>query len=128
MLDISDLLGCRFVNHGRSKSEGFDCYGLAIEVSKRLGHELPDIWYETSSSKTFTSKADEVFEVMEGKIEETDEQTLGNLIVFFDGNGCMVHIGVFLKPRLFIHADGTSVRVENLDYYYRKQWKVYKWL
>ena len=42
MICYSDLLGCEFKYGGRSKDEGFDCYGLAIEIYKRLGITLPD--------------------------------------------------------------------------------------
>lgn len=127
MLRIDDLIGVRFTNHGRSIEEGFDCYGLAIEVSKRLGHNLEDLWYEKSCPETFNDNASDMVSKMSSLTEETDEQELGNLILFSDGNGNMVHIGVFLEEGRFIHADIGGVRVTELDGYYRKKWKVYKW-
>ena len=127
MLRVDDLIGVRFVTHGRSISEGFDCYGLAIEVSRRLGHKLDDLWYKKSDAETFSMNAEKQIELLSGKVELTDEQSLGNLIVFSDSKGRMVHIGVILDEGRFIHAEIGGVRVTELEYYYRKEWKVYKW-
>lgn len=125
MLDIKDLLGVRFTSHGRSINEGFDCYGLAIEVSKRLGHNLKDLWYEKACPETFTKNADEGLGI--NNIFETNNLELGNLIVFSDDKGNMIHIGVMLDDECFIHADIGGVRVTRLEDYYRKNWKVYTW-
>jgi len=126
---INDLVGVRFTNHGRSVEEGFDCYGLAIEVSKRLGHDLYDLWYEKSCEETFSENVDSGFAKMKDKVEETKEQKLGNLILFADEAGRMVHIGVILDEGLFIHAvPYGGVRVVRINDYHRKNWKVYKWL
>lgn len=125
MLKIDDLLGVRFTNHGRSIEEGFDCYGLAIEVSKRLGHELKDIWYERACPETFSNNAENC--ILLNEVVETKELKLGNLIVFSDGKGNMVHIGVMLDDEYFIHSDIGGVKVIRLEDYYRKNWKVYKW-
>lgn len=124
-LYISDLIGVRFTNHGRSIEEGFDCYGLAIEVSKRIGHTLKDLWYEKSCAETFNANANEM--IAANDVEETKELKLGNLIVFFNTKGDMVHIGVILDDELFIHSDVGGVRVTRLEDYYRRKWKVYKW-
>ena len=126
-LVIDDLIGVRFKNHGRSKDEGFDCYGLAIEVSKRLGHELVDLWYERADPDTFSENVDDVYAQMAEMVEETDEQKLGNLILFSDDMGRMVHIGVIIDEGLFIHADVSRVHITRLDGYFRTKWKVYKW-
>ena len=45
MIDVSDLVGVPFKVHGRSKEEGFDCYGLAMGVERRAGKNLPDAFY-----------------------------------------------------------------------------------
>lgn len=125
---IDDLLGVRFRDHGRSKSEGFDCYGLAIEVSRRLGHTLDDLWYMKSLPSTFAENAGGVIGGMSGRVAETDGREFGDIIVFSDGKGNMVHIGVMLDRERFIHADIGGVRVTGLDGYHRKDWKVYRWL
>ena len=126
MNDISDLIGLPFCTHGRSNKTGYDCYGLAIEVSKRFGHTLPDLWYNSSTSKTFTDKCDEVIKRLQKKVAVTADMTPGNLVCFFE-NGNMVHIGVILGIDKFIHCDKLGVRILTLSDYYRKQWRIYKW-
>jgi cell wall-associated NlpC family hydrolase len=128
MLRIDDLIGVRFTNHGRSITEGFDCYGLAIEVSRRLGHRLDDLWYQEACPVTFSNNAELIVRQMSDRVRETSERKLGNLIVFSDSRGNMVHIGVILDENKFIHADIGGVRVTELGDYYRKNWKVYTWL
>lgn len=128
MLRIDDLIGVRFTSHGRSIAEGFDCYGLAIEVSKRLGHTLDDLWYQKASPVTFSSNAELIVRQMSDRVRETSERKLGNLVVFSDSRGNMVHIGILLDEENFIHADIGGVRVTGLEDYYRKNWKVYTWL
>ena len=122
---INDLIGVKFSHHGRNKEEGFDCYGLAIEVSKRLGHDLVDYWYTESNPDVFSSLCS--VGIRDNALIETNEYELGNLIVFFDVNGAMVHIGVLLDNKSFIHSDIGGVKVIHIDSYYRRKWKVYKW-
>ena len=128
MIDITDLIGTKFVNHGRDKRLGFDCYGYAIEISNRFGHKLEDVWYEASTDDEFSKDYPIVLKKMEKKLSETDELEEGNLILFSDENGNMVHIGVLLDDERFTHCDGGGVKVSFLSSYYRKRWKVYKWL
>ena len=126
MLDITDLLGVRFTSHGRSINEGFDCYGLAIEVERRLGHELKDLWYEKAEDRIFTENADSM--ILAHSVTETKKYILGDLIIFSDSNGNMVHIGVMLDEENFIHAELGGVKVTNINNYFRKKWKVFTWL
>ncbi len=127
MVRIDDLLGVRFTSHGRNASEGFDCYGLAIEVSKRFGHELVDLWYKKGGERTFTELAGKVLSEMGEKLEVTNLPFESCLIVFYDGQGNMVHIGVMLDEEKFIHADTGGVMVVSLEDYHRKNWRAYKW-
>lgn len=126
MVDVVDLIGVRFCDHGRSIATGFDCYGLAIEVSRRLGYTLPDLWYKESNDETFDSNAEGIIKSLSDKVSLTKEQKLGNLVIFLEC-GRMVHIGVILDEDRFIHCDIRGVRVLKLSEYYRKNWKVYKW-
>lgn len=126
MPDINDLIGVRFLDHGRDKEHGFDCYGLAIEVSRRYGHILPDLWYEHGDAPTFNKHAGDVIKELSGSVEHTDQQDEGNIVIFFDGNR-MVHIGVILEDDMFIHCDKYGVRIQRLSEYYRRKWALYKW-
>lgn len=42
MIDYNDLIGVPFVNHGRDITQGLDCYGLVVEVYRRMGIILPE--------------------------------------------------------------------------------------
>lgn len=127
MINISDLIGVRFKTHGRNSKEGFDCYGLAIEVSKRFGHTLEDLWYQKSDNNTFSNNADCMLQKMKDSLKITEKQHEGDLVIFEEA-GKMVHIGVILEENVFIHCDKYGSRIELLNEYYRKQWKVYEWL
>ena len=126
MIKVDDLIGVRFTSHGRSVSEGFDCYGLAIEVSRRLGRNMQDIWYERAGPDTFSKNYEPALNLNK-QLRQTDKLEYGNYIIFADSKGNMVHIGVLLDDDSFIHADVGGVRVTRLEDYYRKNWKVYKW-
>ena len=125
--DLSDVIGVRFIDHGRSIKSGFDCYGLAIEVSRRFGHELPDLWYRRSDASTFNNNAENVLKELSDSLAQTNEQEAGNLVIFLDGRR-MVHIGVILEEDVFIHCDIYGVRIVRLSEYYRRNWKIYRWL
>lgn len=132
MIFIDDLLGARFLSHGRNAAEGFDCYGLVIEVAKRFGHSMPDVKYKRGGMKTLASLYDYWCtdwnqEGCSEKVEETTERKESYIVMFFE-NKMAVHIGILLDEERFIHADIDGVKISNLDEYYRKDWKVYKWL
>ena len=48
-MNFSDLIGIPYKEHGRSKEEGFDCYGLVIECCRRAGTPLVDLDLAVSS-------------------------------------------------------------------------------
>lgn len=125
MIDISDLIGCRFKVHGRDKN-GFDCYGLVIEVEKRYGREMVDLLKDYTKSNYMLEINENAFSYIDNnKLKKTDKLEEGNVILFFDEKGRATHVGVYLKKRDFIHCDGLGVRVTNLDTYFRKSWEVY---
>ena len=42
MIDYDDLIGIPFINGGRDRNKGFDCYGLVMKVYRRCGIALPE--------------------------------------------------------------------------------------
>lgn len=42
-MEYSDLLGTQFVYGGRARARGLDCWGLVIEVYRRLGIGVEDV-------------------------------------------------------------------------------------
>ena len=122
---FEDLLGIPFKLHGRDK-DGFDCYGLVLEVYKRLGHNMVDLdrAYKENNEKDLD---DNVYNITKcSGLKKTTEKEYGNIILFYDNKGRVCHIGVFLKRDDFIHCDGEGVHISKLSTYYRK-WEIYKW-
>lgn len=94
-LDVTDLIGVPYIQNGRTK-DGFDCYGLAIEVEKRFGNELIDVVYENNNIKL----SDEFAPLL--NIKKTDFIHGGTLLEIHIKNE--LHIGVAINKREFIHA------------------------
>lgn len=115
------MLGKPYKVHGRGP-DSFDCYGLVIEVEKRLGRELPDLY------KIFEKKSevrDVTLATQSVGLVKTDTPSFGDIIVF-KKKGRVDHIAVYLKGGDFIHCDGSGVEILNLSYYDRKG-EYYKW-
>lgn len=125
---VDDLIGARFSVHGRSLKDGFDCYGLAIEVSRRYGHELPDLEYMKSDEYTMNTNYESVLTKLGDEIKKIpcEDVSEGDLLLFQDAKGRSTHIGVCLGNGRFIHCDIGGVRVSRIEYYGRK-FGAYRW-
>ena len=84
---FKDLLGVKYKDNGRSK-EGCDCYGLAIEVLKRLGIKLEDF-----INNPIEKKLD---------LKPIQNPEIGCIIWFRKSN--VSHIAVYIGEGLLIHA------------------------
>ena len=127
MIDIDDLLGCPYLIHGRSQA-GFDCSGLVIEVERRLGRELKDLYTEyTEKNSEQTLNENSATFIKNMNLIKTDVHKLGDLVLFFNNKGESVHIGVCLNGDDFIHCDKRGVSVDRLTDYFRKKREFYKW-
>jgi cell wall-associated NlpC family hydrolase len=97
---VADLVGIPYKIRGRDKN-GMDCLGLAIEVLRRGGITLKDVFYE--DTETETNKR--IMESMEASIPNTKlEGPEKNCIIEFIVFGQPSHIGVYLGDGEFIHA------------------------
>ncbi len=106
MVDVSDLIGCPFRENGRTR-DGFDCYGLALEVERRFGKELADVVYSGCDQRL----ADEFAPLL--NIRRAGRITAGTLIEM-RRNG-EVHVGVALDGTRMIHATvNQGVRISRI--------------
>lgn len=98
MIEYKDLLGVKFTVHGRSLEEGFDCYGLAIEVLKRNGIILKDVFYESTTEDEIINNAFSCN--VSTKLDNLEE----NCIILLSVKGQPTHIAVYIGEGLMIHA------------------------
>ena len=109
MIDVSDLIGIPYIEHGRTLS-GLDCYGLAILVEKRLGKKLQDVVYE-NHDKELSQKYAPLLNVT-----KTDFIKEGAILEFHFKN--TLHIAVALNDKLMIHATtNQGVRISEIAAY-----------
>lgn len=96
---IRDLIGTPFKVHGRSKEEGFDCYGLLIEIYKRQGIELPDINYKSLTEQEAVSNQLHLINRVE-KIDKLEN----NCIIEIAVDNIPMHVGYYIGEGQFIHC------------------------
>lgn len=122
MVTYSDLLGSQFAYNARGEDGAYDCYGLCMEISRRLGKELPDVTtpegfinmeallaHEAESGKSWlpVPPEDAMWGTMEGVGRDGTVTTYGikeGAIAYFRVKGYMAHVGIIIGPDRFIHA------------------------
>ena len=113
-MTFTDLLGIPFKIHGRSK-EGLDCYGLLIEVAKRLGVTFPDAFYETVTRESRNNTYNFLIEKL--PIERIDKLEKYCVIFMFVGGKCS-HVGVYLGEGKVLHAtEDMGVCIQKLQHF-----------
>lgn len=121
-MTYTDLLGVKYRPHGRSKEEGFDCYGLVIEVLKRNGINLADLYYGSIKDSELVATG------LKGKYVTEIKKPEVNCIVEITNCGEPSHMGVYIGEGLMIHTTRyTNVVIEPLKHYEHRikgYWKV----
>lgn len=106
MVDISDLIGIPYKDHGRDKN-GMDCYGLAITVAKRFGYKLNDVLYEDHSVELSEKYAPTL------NIHKIENPKAGALLEMKDFSG-ELHIGICINDKEFIHETRDGSRINRI--------------
>ena len=120
MFDYSDLIGVPFVNRGRNVSTGLDCYGLAMEVFRRQGVELPEFWLSCEDASRINETVGT--EKGSGRWTRLEQPEAPCLIVLRFNKFIWNHVGVYIGAGKMLHiAEKTGVRVERLDHPYWRQ-------
>jgi cell wall-associated NlpC family hydrolase len=129
---ISDLIGIPFKDGGRNRKEGLDCWGLACEVFREYGLELPDYRIDAHDWAA-------IFEQYQN-VKSNYVEVSGNLpvpcLAFMRFNSARGnHVGVYIGGGRFIHArakshscterlDSPAWRLNIIGYYVpREGWK-----
>lgn len=125
MINIDDLIGVKYKRNGRTK-DGFDCFGLAIEVSKRFGHEMPDIEEARKEDYNF-DECNKVF-LKKVKLEEIPfPKEEGDIVCIHEIGKTVSHIGIYLGNNQIIHCDYHGVHIDRVSRLRGLIGRVYKW-
>lgn len=107
-MSFIDLIGVPYKEHGRSKSEGFDCYGLVLECCRRAGTPLADLDYHSPSFSL--PDADGMKDGL--NVRQVPGPKPGR-IVEMDYNG-KIHIGYMADMNNVLHTTERGVRLSAL--------------
>ncbi|MBQ0111956.1 MAG: C40 family peptidase [Bacteroidales bacterium] len=125
-INIDDLVGKPYKKNGRGP-DGYDCYGLAIEVEKRFGHTWLNIEDCTKENYSFDDCLNQWKN--EVKVIEIDSPiSESDVILIKDRKGIVSHIGVYLGNNQIIHCNYLGVHIDKLTRMNGLIGKVYQWL
>lgn len=111
---ISDLVGKPFCKDAMGQ-DTYCCWGLALEVFRRFGVELPDYRDDCSTVGTGVIKKSNQWVRCVGEIP------MPALMVFTTA-GIADHVGVYLGDGKFIHAHETAgVVITRTDHFFWKR-------
>ena len=109
MIDVSDLIGVPYVEFGRDIKKGLDCYGLVIEVTRRMGKPLRDVVLE----KFDEGKVKKTLPALNVKL--TNKLDAGTIIEYYSKKERKLHIAIALDKRTAIHStENQGVRISSL--------------
>lgn len=121
MNNYRHLLGVKYTPNGRSIEEGFDCYGLAIEVLKENDITLVDVFNPTISHTENMNIA--VSSIPHTTLSKPVENCLIEMSVFGEPN----HIAVYIGSGYIIHTSSkTGVIIEPLHRFSTRIKGIYK--
>lgn len=120
MIELRDLIGVKYKVHGRTKEEGFDCYGLVMEVMRRCGKEMPDLPYSDTSTKENQTNAPLIIDMVTKGLDmkKIDEREKYCLVTLGFSGRLTSHVGVYIGGGDIIHClEGVGVCIEKLARY-----------
>lgn len=111
-----DLIGVPFVYNGRDTTHALDCYGLVLELYRRIGITLPD--YRTPDHEAATIA--QLF--TDGVVQWRRCELKPGAALLIRLSGYHWHVGIYLGNDRFIHTteDTGGVTVERLSVWHRK--------
>lgn len=98
----ADLLGVPYRPWGRTRA-GMDCYGLVLEIQRRLGRPVPDVGLDYDPLAPATGMVEGA---AAGAWERVQDPAPGDMVLFWvlaARGGWPDHAGVLIEPRKFLH-------------------------
>lgn len=112
---LSDLIGVRFTDGGRDIKTGFDCWGLAMEIFRRYGGQLPDYkigCQEASRIDTAISDSRQFWK----KCNAADPPVPSLVVIRFNSPLYCNHTGVYIGNGRFMHTrQKIGVNIDRID-------------
>lgn len=107
---MTDLLGKKFKYGGRGP-DAYDCYGLAMEVFKRYGKDIPDYGFSDKRESIHL-----LIEEFSKQWEKVSIPLFPSIVTFYIHRPYISHIGVVISRDKFIHIlEQSSVTIERLS-------------
>ena len=114
LIDYSDLIGIPFKSGGRSKAEGYDCYGLVCEIYKRAGITLPPYYADAFDSAAVNKQIEEA-KTHSYWQQIPSPRDLCILAIRFN-SPVVNHTGVYIGNGQFLHTrERIGVSVTRID-------------
>jgi len=117
MVNVSHFVGTPFVNGGRNKTSGLDCWGLVMEVFKECGIQLPDFRVNAFASSKIDELAHEAigFSPWEEVYSPQDEDA--PLVVLMRIHPSLIaHAGAYIGNNRIIHTmEGTNAVISRVS-------------
>jgi cell wall-associated NlpC family hydrolase len=109
---FDDLIGKPFVDMGRGP-EGFDCWGIVLEVNRRLGRDLPDY------PGVHICEQDVILARIAAhrcEFDRVSDPQPGD-VVLYKQYGDHLHFGAVIDGARFIHcSEGMGVKINRFDH------------
>lgn len=119
MVNYTDLIGVPFLNQGRDIKQGFDCYGLVMEVYKRFGYNIPEYTADFDDTEKINALISGKTKITSHwKKADASDLPVPCLIAMRYGvpKGIVNHTAVYIGEGKFIHTrEHIGVCVDRVD-------------
>ena len=114
---FDDLMDKPFESLGRGP-DSYDCYGLAIEVSMRLGKHLPDFGSVVSDRIRAINKK---IKNEKHKFKKIKKPEIGDIVLMSPFTKTESHLGIMINKSEFIQTTvDTGVYITRIDHPFEK--------
>ena len=112
---MNDLIGVPFIDGGRDKAVGLDCWGLATEVFRRYGMELPDYKVCCEDMAMINATID-TQRARWHRVEPPNLPVPCLVVIKFNTPIFCNHTGVYIGNDKFIHTrQKIGVNIDSVD-------------